>query len=388
MPSLSSIPEELLDKIIEIVILTERIPPADVVAAEKDRTSGSSDNCRSWLYGPKHVRFKKTETAANATALLLTNKLLHRQTASALRRLYANGLTYKLDCIFLNEQEILPTWTHVPAVSRRVGHIDVTFRIFGTNKGRSAFRGGDGSPPQIVWTFYYLLEHFLEHGPASSSKNCMAVDSIKLDFYAGEPDQPTYDDTSEGHRAWRDRTLGRHGAPPENTGTALLMRPKCLAEYVASELQHIVSTRYHTAEFATIIFERVGSFSVCSEGENILGHDENIWGLDVGQKLARASHHPDRGHECYSTSTFGNLPGVCRIPTFWNWKYRAVQLRKQRNLPIKEDAVVWPTLEEMQRWRAGAEKERETAGYGLKCSRCMCRHRDLEKMLMDRSNNS
>ena len=406
MPSLLSIPPELVDRIIEIVILTERTPPADVTTAEQNRTPykskgwNSNDfprSCRSWRYGPQHVRYEKTETRANITGLLLSNRQLRQQTASALCRIYPDGLTYKLDCIFLNEREILPTWTHVPAASKRIRRVNVTFRIFGTNteEGYSAFAGGCGGPMQIVWTFYYLLEHFLEYGTTSSSpltkkwsenpENCVVINNINLNFTSGEPDKPVQVDTPENSRAWYASQRYR-SASPENDASSLPMHPRWLAEKVSSELQTTVSIGYNTAEFASDIFERVGTFAVSSE--SII-----IYGLDVGQALARQDYRPDAGHDCYTTNTFGHLPGQCRILTFWNWKYRAVQLRKQLGLPMEEAIIVWPMLEDMQHWRAGAKKERRKArqpGYSSsKCdsSLCMCRHRGLEDMLKGRTSS-
>jgi hypothetical protein len=76
--------------------------------------------------------------------------------------------------IFLKETELWPTWTSVLVLAKQLGQVNATFRIFGVEKNKrgSAWRGGDGSRPQIIWVFYYLLGYVLRRGPVAQVSPC------------------------------------------------------------------------------------------------------------------------------------------------------------------------------------------------------------------------
>jgi hypothetical protein len=107
MASLMTIPEELRDTIIELVLLETRIPPPDTakpgrVAIKRSKWSGIV----SWDYGPSNVFFETTPIRPNSGALLLVNRAIHEQTTQALARLFPDGMKYKLDVMFVNEQQL------------------------------------------------------------------------------------------------------------------------------------------------------------------------------------------------------------------------------------------------------------------------------------------
>jgi len=98
-----------------------------------------------------HVRYEAGRPKANATSLLLISRQISKQTTSALARLFPRGIDYKLDIMLAEEQELWPTWLSVPAVTKQVGALGVSFQIFGVRKfSRDAgFRGGCGKGPGI-----------------------------------------------------------------------------------------------------------------------------------------------------------------------------------------------------------------------------------------------
>ena len=112
-------------------------------------------------------------------------------------RLFPHGMKYKLDVMFVGEKQLWPTWLQVPGFSKQVDTVDVTVRIFGRSirPGRSPFICGDGSPPQMVWVFYWLMEHFLNFGVANGGgverdhhgrKIEISAKNINLDFISGK----------------------------------------------------------------------------------------------------------------------------------------------------------------------------------------------------------
>lgn len=67
-----------------------------------------------------------------ATPLLLANRQLRNETEKALERIPGQGRNYTLDLMMIEERELWPTWTHVPAYTQHLDSIDVTVRIVGS----------------------------------------------------------------------------------------------------------------------------------------------------------------------------------------------------------------------------------------------------------------
>lgn len=417
MATLMTIPEELRDKIIEDVILAQRSPPRDAASAYSDRTHiarSRSSGIRAWDYGPANVLFEKAPTIPNANGLLLTNRHLHEQTERALKRLFPEGVRNKLDVLFVNERQLLPTWIHLPVFRKHLEGIDVTFRIFGYNdsSGENAFTVGDGSPQQILWCFYWLMEQFLDYGltpPTTliksfnentknrTHKKGLSIQTLSLDFHTGEP-RLAPEDTDENRQSWwdRQREMRRHrdggmrlyrdvshgyhpfGPDPEPK----CLHPKWLSDFIAADIRGLASMSYHTAAYGSLIHERIGQINILCQGE------EQTPGIAPGEILAKmqAAPHEMSRHECQDT--FGHMHSDCRLFTFWNWKFRAVGERRARGFPMPKD-VVWPSLMELRWWREGREKYRkeiEGQGWAFGCreERCLCADRDLDKMLEEK----
>jgi hypothetical protein len=373
MPSLLSIPQELRDQIIENVIINELKPPEDTKSAELNRSHSTEFDyplCRSWSYGPQHVRYAKGKMRVNSASLLQVNKQLNEETKAALARRYPEGVKYKLDIMFVNEIELWPTWLLVPSVSHMVAEVDVKIRIVGEKLSGSenAFKIGDGSPEQIVWCFYYVLEHFLDYGLGPSlgakegikiQKRPTSVRNIKLDIVYGN---------------------SGHGIPQGSRSKR--QDPQWLANFVCGRLNNITEMSYHTAPYGMIVYERVGKFQIAAESEII----EEI---NLGDSLARLNYGLSSDTNWYTGETFGNLPGDCRLITFWNWKHRAVKKRRQLDLPVSDD-VVWPKMNDMARWRQDtevhrAEQRAQGLAYFCKGKSCFCSDHRLEDMLLSRN---
>jgi len=410
MATLLSIPEELRDQILEILLLSHRpIPPTHPSPSHPRQDphiltrSSVRSSVRSW--NTTSVLYETHSPTPTATPLLLTNRTLHAQTRRVLARLYPHGPIYTLDVLFLNECLLIPTWLHIPSFSRHIHRVDVTFRIHGSShddvrRGYVGFRSGDGAPPALTWAFYFLLEHFLDHGPvalrADQTPRCgptagLSVHEIRLDFLSSGACQ---DDTPESHRFWQIHHGRGHNC--EAPLPCLPMHPSWLAKFVRGFLPAMLVMSYHTAPYADIVLERVNLFTFIPLG-----------GLEyhVRRYLAQAQVHTAptpgrRGGEgegegwWYTDATFGHLAPGCRVLTFWNWKFRAVERRRARGLEgvEGEGQVIWPTAGELERVRrhrrrsqwgeAGAEKEMMTCNE--EGARCMCAETRLEEWLRRR----
>jgi len=155
MPSLLSLPREIRDIIIELVLSSAREAPRDFAAAEPTRstsenpgrkppyqgpfldvnpvplairtrlspwyrrlllggskaaknstTSASKSNAWTTYACTNLVRFEKPIYISNSFPLLLVNRQLSSETASALAR---QPLPYELDVVFFNDTELWPT---------------------------------------------------------------------------------------------------------------------------------------------------------------------------------------------------------------------------------------------------------------------------------------
>lgn len=299
MSSLLTIPREIRDQILELVIFSHRAPPKSPTEPPQERAS--LDNPRrfsSWSYGPENVKYDQQDIVPNSLSLLLVNRQLSAETKSTLERF---PISYYLDVMIVNEQELHPTWLSVPAFSNRIDNVVVTFRIFGTREpgGRSMFIIGDGSPPQITWCFYNLMEVFLKCGPIANLKTGLrrkdvSINTLTLDFVS----------------------------PPnaESDIASLLMRPDWLADFVNDYNHTLLQMSYHTAWYGMIMYERIGTIRYYVDGQLSTQHD-----LDVLLAKCRSNDSGD---------TFGNIANEERSAFFWKWKKKALKARKEAGLPV------------------------------------------------------
>lgn len=266
MPSLLNLPHEIRDAILEIVLLSSRPAPSGVVTAAEHRLEPLSDDqlrYEAWGYGSSHTRFARSDYVSNACPLLLINHQLFAETKSVISRLASACLSYKLDVIFVDDHELWPTWLCIPSLAKQVNHVDVTLRVFDT-KGdvseRDAFRGGDGSPPQIYWCFYFLLEHFLTHGPLcpdpyQTSKRTkdreVSVKTLTLNFVAENTHllPATKDELSRSSflRAPPRIYLESQSQQDDTEPPRSVIQPEWLAQNITHAFEILVLMDYYTA---------------------------------------------------------------------------------------------------------------------------------------------
>ncbi|KAI9836027.1 MAG: hypothetical protein M1819_001638 [Sarea resinae] len=318
MPSLLTIPREIRDNIIELVLCSKRNPPPDIATAARSRRERHRRGIperrgfNTWSYGPSHVEFEQRDCAVDSLPLLLVNRRLSCETKSAIERLalYSN-LACSLDVMFVEERELWPTWLYLPVLAQQVDCIEVTFRVFGTaGEWKSAFQAGDASPPEILWCFYYLLELLLRRGPlgqrTSHVDKQLSIKTLVLNFSA-EGDTyllpPSNVEFGEWMQSRRQRSGTDFGVDLKET----IMRPEWLADYIIVYLGFLLSMGYHTAVYGAVLYERIGRIRITVDGT--LKRE-----MDLGAILSALSFNGP-------SETFGHVwPREQRVPMFWRWK--------------------------------------------------------------------
>ena len=332
MTSLLSLPRELVDNIIEIVLLSSRPPPEDPDAAraQGQRFPVKDFECRSWHHEDVLYGTSPHEMSSESLPLLLVNQQIHRQTKKAIDRIVkAKRLDYHLDVMFVDGYQLWPTFLCVPALTTRVNSIHTDIRIFVMPRDKSqeayfALRGGSGGPPGIVWAFYALLERFLQRGASYASPGAdldeenrnrlkkkhlvnkdVTIDTLTINF--STPEDPSC--VKSVPELYRHPSLA-------GTGEGTAVSPKYLANFVAGFVRSLLVMGYHSAQFGAILHERIGRIVILVDGK--LEREFNL-----GAEL-QALNYTD------PISTFGHItPRERRPEVFGNWKLAALYKRKQ-----------------------------------------------------------
>ncbi|MCJ1295920.1 hypothetical protein MMC34_007485 [Xylographa carneopallida] len=328
MPSLLDLPVELRFQIIELVLCHSRAPPLDPATTSQNRVTLDDLDSTSWSYGPQHNMYEPDGVTTSSLSLLLTNHQLWAETQSALQRLPAR-FSYYLDAMLVNERELWPTWLSVPALRTRLDNVAVTVRICGTkdHPGRSEFVHGDGSPPQIVWCFYSLMERFLTYGPVGERKlgsqdRGITVNLMTLNIVSPPDSEPTMNEPVPSYADWYQSRLRD---VDNKTSPTSIIRAEWLAKFLRSYLGHLLAMSYHTARYGMILYERIGIIRLCADG--VLTHEYDLCTL-----LADIRHND-------ASTTFGDIwPRENRVPFFWAWKKKALRKRKEAGLPVIDAA--------------------------------------------------
>ncbi|KAE8168557.1 hypothetical protein BDV40DRAFT_251081 [Aspergillus tamarii] len=329
--SLLDLPNELLEHIVQLGLTYDNPPPNCPEPPYEGYVSGPRKApCRSWSYGPRHVKYWRTQDWQSGCLTLL---LLNRRIADIARRrldqLVPVPCSLRLDVILANETDLLPTWCFLSKVCRRVDDITATFRIIGTSptlEGRQQrFRPGDGTPPPILWSFYYILERFLEVGPLAEhilptaspriKRMPFTINRLNLDFVSSE--QGTVAPPGLGIWNWL------HGINSEDNMAScawqstdvasFLMRPEWLAGFIRRYIGYLLRMDGRVDLHGAMIFEYVGSIRIFVDG-NLLEE----YRLDHILKDLDFSWHYD----------------VARRDSFARWKAKAYRVRQAAGLPI------------------------------------------------------
>jgi hypothetical protein len=322
MPGLLSIPVEVREQILANVILEERKQP----------TFGSL--VTSTMVPRREV--------ANVTSLLLTSHRLYHETRALLKRLFPNGVTYKLDIIFVNNKTIRPTWLHVPAFTRWIENLEISVRCydFSVPEAQNLHCTGQDA---MLWCFCFLLEFIIMLGAelAFSWTNSItaatgpragpgsphhAIGIVKFNFTPGHRERSR----TEGYTRYVHRLID-----PQEC---------CLRawNHIYTILQMKGRHLFHGGLFHATI-DRF-QFRCCNE---------QVGEIDVGAHLATLDRRLSP-RECNCEQC---VRSACLL-MFWTEKYRAVQRRRKLGMTLT-DYVLWPSFWEVMTWR---ESAREIAG--------------------------
>ncbi|KAE8422217.1 hypothetical protein BDV36DRAFT_303401 [Aspergillus pseudocaelatus] len=288
---LLNLPIELLDRIIELVLRYEVLAPERPLPGWQNympwpRQDG---DCLSAAHGVSTVKYWRAQEiyheawTSNPLSLLLVN----RQIAEVTKRRLDKSLTpsvFKLDVILSDERELHPRWCFLSNPCRHVEDLTVTFRVVGTCPTSSWRRyhllpDGD-SPPRIVWTFYYLLERFLEVGPLAEHRDAsvgprtddmsFTINRLTLDFVSpAKGEMLTPADLS----FWAWINGGADEDHPKSTtslcsgGFSLLMRPEWLADLISEYIGYLLGMSIFMAPYGKMLYEYVGSIRICVDGK-------------------------------------------------------------------------------------------------------------------------
>jgi hypothetical protein len=89
----------------------------------------------SWSPGPGSVLYDTTalySTVVTSLSLLLTSRRISTETRSVLDRVRRRKrLSYALDVMFVNGEQLWPTWLCVPALADHIDSLTATIRICG-----------------------------------------------------------------------------------------------------------------------------------------------------------------------------------------------------------------------------------------------------------------
>ena len=324
MPLLLTIPREVRFQILELVLCSSRAPPANPATTSQNRIELRDGKDNSWDYGPTHNKYEEGACPTNGLPLLLTNRQVGAETQSVLQRPTIKR-SYSLDVMFVNEQELWPTWLRVPALWTRLDEVVATFRICG-NKGKgSGFRGGDGGPQQIVWCFYSLMVRFLTFGPVGERKlgsqdRNITIRTLTLDVVTPSDGGLMMVDSIENCNNWFDSRKGYHGRGYIGL-SSFSMRPEWLADFLGNNIYILLRMSYHTASYGMILYERIGTIRLCVDG--VLRKEFDLCKMLADLRYDNPSY------------TFGNVyPHEARLPYFWAWKKKALVKRRETGLPV------------------------------------------------------
>ncbi|KAF2807230.1 uncharacterized protein BDZ99DRAFT_465149 [Mytilinidion resinicola] len=329
---LLSLPREIRDTILELVISSSRAPPQDTSEAEPRSPSATEWQAEeisgfdAWYHSRTPLYFEPRVYISNSAPLLLVNHQVSSETAAALARL---NLPYELDVIFSNENSLWPSWLSVPRLSNQLDQVNVTFRICGSEKilpkWMSGWGQGNGAPPWLMWLFYYLLEYVLRRGPVphtdSSVDREVTIKNLDLNFVGKNDKEEIYGETARPiGENWKHTRYYNQSALYQGEEEDKVLRPEWLASFLMLRFLSLLEMGYHTAKYGMVLHERIGSIQFRVNGEHFAL-------FKIGTVLRTLEHH-DAGH------TFGNLPREERVAAFRAWKENALRKREERGLPV------------------------------------------------------
>ncbi|KAJ1709222.1 hypothetical protein NYO67_8619 [Aspergillus flavus] len=292
MPTtLLDLPSELLDRIVELVLCykglaPERPLPPWLNYVPWPRQEGDCLSAPHGVYTVKYWRAQEKYHDAwisNSLSLLLVNHQIAEITKRRLDESIMPSI-FNLDVILSDERELHPRWTFLSNPCHHVDDLTVTIRVAGTcpttNWRRYHFLPDGDSPPRILWTFYFLLERFLEVGPLAEHRvpssgprtddMSFTINRLTLDFVS-PVNQESLAPADMGFWDWING-----GADEEHTKSStalcsgvfgLLMRPTWLADLISEYVGYLLGMSISMAPYGKLLYEYVGSIRICVDGK-------------------------------------------------------------------------------------------------------------------------
>ncbi|KAE9365073.1 hypothetical protein N431DRAFT_430617 [Stipitochalara longipes BDJ] len=329
MPSLLTLPRELLHKVLELVISSFIPAPQDISDASNRATLRDFHIDRR--YNNFHqgcVLYIEHTKQPDTTSLLLVSRQLYIETLAVLRILPTKH-SYILDVIIGEEKNLWPTWLYVPELTTRVDKVYTTFRSIGfPTKRNSLFLGGDRGPPRLTWALYNLIERFLRVGPVGRQpgRNDKHISIKELVIDVLTPDVPPEmiapaKITPFGGGVLRQRRRGNYSAEDE---PQVMRHPKSTAAYICSNLRTLLcGAQEIMGDYGCLVYERIGTIKVLVDGEPF-SEVRAEW--DLAEDLAKMRYN-DRHRRNEEREEF------------MRWKERAHDLRVEFGLPVKPHVV-------------------------------------------------
>ena len=337
MPNLMDLPVELRGLIIDAVLDSQTTAPPVDPSVYPEGTKAKK--FYGWDYASNTIVYRKdagSYTPNSSILFAIGNRLLATETKQRLAfKRNCRRLTYAIDIILANESTLLPTWTHLPALTERVDNIYATVRPIGTYlpqpKSRlpwPAFHCKDGCPSAITWGFYSLLARFLDIGPmppqevAASRSRLITIGMLEIDVQSPQdlpqgaslcPPNLLPDQVVSHVR----RQAAAAGDSPQAT---YMVHPEAIATYLQGILHSLLGMYNHTAPYGALLHERIGTIRVRFDGAL-----QEQW--DVAAVLASL---PPNG-DFQKKGMFQPYLGPPRGPT---WRDRTWALRHHLGLPV------------------------------------------------------
>lgn len=287
MPFLLKLPREVRNKILNFVIATPITPPQDPKDASKRMEFRKSDTqkIRGWFDGGG-VKYAPAFNRIDLLPTLLVNRQLYFESISVIELLTTRHC-FEMDVMIVNEKELWPTWTSVPAPIARAEKVRASFRIFGINEeSRGGFNGGAGGPPLITWSFYSLLARYLSLGPIGypikEAETGISIELLELNVWTPNgplaPVEEMYDPFGDRIRQLR-----------SSTSIEYLMPSSWLVEYMHHHIQRLLAMSPGTTPYGGVLFERIGririllddklchEWNLAEELRNAKGNDYFVW---------------------------------------------------------------------------------------------------------------
>ncbi|OJJ45176.1 hypothetical protein ASPZODRAFT_168231 [Penicilliopsis zonata CBS 506.65] len=304
--SLLSLPLELRELIIELALFTSQPP----LAPSKCNRSDLNDiKYRAWRH-----RTYYEQSPVSCPSLLLVNRHLAVETQSILTR---QPTQYILNIAIVNEVDLFPTWVSVPRLNTRISTLYADIQLHGhiLSKPDARAQVGCGGHLGFQWSFYALLERFLQYGPLGdqgpdpSCPRDITIDTLILDFSSAETSLPAPPAEVDYRRWWRRQHFLDRGRRSEQTEDVLVQyraRPEWMAEYLAKEMTGLLNMGYYHAKYGMILYEQIGRIQILVEGQLVKA-------MDLGKSLKELHFHD-------AQETLGHLwPRELRVPAFKEW---------------------------------------------------------------------